>query len=154
MPNNRRQLGSTVVRGNTHRVLFLFFGFNAVFIFIAILGWSWSVQLESLSKYRNLSKSSDEYNTDQAVRPATLEDNSNATAVFDDDFSITPKLCEKLPVSSVDTILWGAGEGDQGKNILNTFRLCHSVLIVKPYYILMLLDSNAQQYTISLVRSL
>jgi hypothetical protein len=139
MPNNRRQLGSTVVglvRGNTHRVLF--FGFNAVFIAIAILGWS--VQLESLSKYRNLNNSSDdEYNnTDQVVQPATLGDNSNATAAFDDDFSITPKLCEKLPVSSVDSILWGAGEGDQGKNILNTFRLYHSVLIVKSYILMLL----------------
>lgn len=30
------------------------------------------------------------------------------------DGSFTPNNCQSLPNASVDTILWGGGEGDQG----------------------------------------
>ena len=34
------------------------------------------------------------------------------------DGAFTPERCQTLPAASVDTILWGGGEGDQGENFV------------------------------------
>ena len=71
-----------------------------------------------------------------AVQPKTLVEpimdaytNDTGREVGVRDGRYTTQLCSTLPTASVDTILWGAGEGDQGEKDLISWHFLYNILV-------------------------